>query len=214
MRILAILGLLLTFSLPAQAAVLEFGGVQDMGGAASSYSEGNVTVSGVGGDVAYKNNPGKVYLADYGTAFASGLSVENGGRFDAIGFDYLDVNNNCFTPACIVMVPYENIQLSAYRDNVLVGSESLLYADGLASHTFSSDFMDIDRLVISVLSPTFPVPAYCLVSSEPCSIVELDNLELNPVEIAQTPLPAGLPLYAAGIAIMGLWMRRRRVKQN
>jgi len=212
MRKLAILGLLLIFSLPAHAAILEFDGVQDLGGTASSYSEGGVTVSGVGGDVAYKNNPGKVYLADYGTAFASGLSIENGGRFNAVGFDYLDVNNNCFTPACILLVPYENIELSAYRDNVLVGSESLLYADGPASHTFGADFMDIDRLVISILSPTFPIGAFCLVSSEPCSIVELDNLELNPVEIAQTPLPAGLPLYAAGMALIGLWMRRRRVK--
>ncbi|MCG8494033.1 MAG: hypothetical protein MI743_20650 [Sneathiellales bacterium] len=212
MRILAIFGLLLMFSLPAHAAVLEFDAVQDLGGASGSYSEDGVTVSGLGGDVAYKNNPGKVYLADYGTAFASGLSIENGGRFDAVGFDYLDVNNNCFTPTCLILVPYDNIELSAYRDNVLVGSENLTYADGPASHTFGSDFMDIDRLVISVLSPTFPIGAFCLTTGEPCSIVELDNLELNPVAIAQTPLPAGLPLYAAGMGLIGLWMRRRRTK--
>lgn len=214
MRVLAILGLLLTFSLPVHSAILEFDGVQNSGVINSSYAEDSVTVSGIGGSVAFNQNPGKVHLTDYGTAFAHTISIENGGRFNAVSFDYQDTNRNCISYLCAIIIPYNNIELSAFREGSLIGTEFLTGNGVPTTHLFSSDFMDIDKLVISVLSPFFDPTPYCLTTGEPCSVVEVDNLVLNPIEISQVPLPAGLPLYAAGMALMGLWMRQRRAKQN
>jgi len=191
--------------------VINFAGVESQGGLASSYNEDNAVVDGIGGIVAYhQSRSGKVHLADYATAFATSISISKPGRFDAIQFDIRGFTNYCSfaNGPCQGVEAFDNVLVTGVRDNAVVASD--LFFSGIveATHSLSALFSNLDSLLISILIPGDIQNSNCAFTPT-CSSFDLDNLVLDSVDVSAVPLPAGLPLYGAGLALLAFWVRKR-----
>ena len=201
---------LLIFCAPVQAVTLGFDAVSDEGAFEFSYSENGVTGSTSDGVLAHKlGNPGSVHLTDDGTGFASSISFVTTGLFNAVRFDIDGVNNYCADLSCNAPEAFNNVKVVGERDGIIVANSSFYSEEGARTHLFGSDFMNLDRLTISVLLPDDVDNSTCAFLA-PCSFFDLDNLVLEQVDISAVPLPAGLPLYGAGVGILALMARRRK----
>ncbi|WP_169544623.1 hypothetical protein [Sneathiella aquimaris] len=211
MKVLALISGLLLFSSTVQAAVLDFSGVTDIGPSHTSYVEKGVTVQSIGGDLAYHGTPGRVHITDSGTSFATGLSFTTGARFDAVQFDIFGSSNFfCLGPGCNSPIPFNNVVVTAERSGVEVARRE--FYSGTSPHTEVLDFffLDIDRLSISILFPAAVDDTVCAFAA-PCTFFDVDNVLLIPNgNISSVPLPAALPLYGAGLLMVGFLGNRAR----
>lgn len=199
----------------AYAMTVDFSGVSNAGALATSYSENGVSAQTTNGILAYHANPSKVHLHAGAGDFASSITFSMSGRFDAIQFDANGLNKHCYNLSCGIngSEAYNNIQVIGKRGTDIVGMTSFYSEIFETTHIFGSDFTNLDSLTIKMLLPSNYQSSTCgFFTLEICSAIDMDNLELRRVDVAQTPLPAGLPLYAAGIAIIGYVVRRRRKK--
>ncbi len=211
--IISLIGFLF-ICLPAKAVTVDFNAVSDEGGLEFLYSEQGVVGFASGGVLAHKlGNPGSVHLTDGGTGFASSISFVTSGFFNAVQFDIDGHTEYCANFACTSPEAFNNVKVTGERNGAVVAN--MLFFSGIGSSTqaLNSDFQSIDRLTISVLLPDNYASSTCIFYN-PCSFFDLDNLVLEHVEITAVPLPAGLPLYGAGVGILALIARRKQKNQS
>lgn len=211
MKAIVVFLVVLFVSGSVNAAVVNFAGVPDIGATATTYSEGNVTAQSVGGDLAYHSVAEKVHLTDYGTSFASGISFVMPIRFDALSFDIRGFNNFCIDLSCQAPEAFNNVEVLGMRNGSVVATEIFYSGTTEINHVLGGGFSNLDKLSISVLLPQNLAASTCAFFA-PCSFFDIDNLALRPVNVAQAPLPAGLPLYGAGMLLLGYGVRRYKKK--
>lgn len=199
----------------ANAVVVNFAGVPNVGIPTTTYSESGVNAEVNNGALAYySSNVGTVHLLDFVGAHTSSISFSMTGQFDAIGFDMFGFTRNCSAP-CDGSEAFDNVKVSGYRDNLEVASSSFFSGFGSSSYLFEASFTDLDSLTIEMLLPVPYGDSACgMIFHDFCSYINLDNLNLQAVEVTQTPLPAGLPLYGAGLILLGYGIRRRKNSLN
>lgn len=194
------------------AAVVNFASVSGIGAMATTYNEGDVSAQSIGGDLAHQIGLAeRVHLTDYGTSFASGISFVMSTRFDALSFDIRGFNNFCLDFSCQAPEAFNNVEVLGMRGGSVVATEIFYSGTTELNHVLGSGFSNLDKLSISVLLPLNLGASTCAFFA-PCSFFDIDNLALRPVDIAQTPLPAGLPLYGAGMLLLGYGVRRYKKK--
>jgi hypothetical protein len=207
--------MLLAFSAaPANAALLTFDGVA-IGGIGCPPGPGSVVESGftISNCPGYFIEPGEIHLDDGGTGFSSFVDFSSDMRFDAVSVAIQNFGESYFVDDITWQsVPYDNVLFTGYRDGVLVASQgySSFAVAAFATEVvlFDSDFAALDLLRIAQVFPSieeqFLHPdAYCV--DVPCGHVSLKEITLAPV-----PLPAGLPLLAGALALLGFAASRRR----
>ncbi|GEM_PF-2478455 len=211
--IVSLIGLLL-FCVPVQAVTVDFNAVSDEGAFEFLYAEKGVVSFASGGVLAHKiGNPGSVHMTDGGTGYASSISFVASGLFNAVQFDIDGVNNYCTDFSCTSAEAFDNVKVVGERDGIVVASSSFYSEEYARTHIFGGDFVNLDRLTISVLMPGNIINSTCMLQS-PCSFFDIDNLVLDYADVTTVPLPAGLPLYGAGIGILALMARRRKKARN
>ena len=199
-----ILGVL-ALSSQAQAATMTFDNLVDP--LASTYFEDGITVSGNGELGVY--GAGHVDAAN--SPAPSRLTFTTGARFNALSFDITPVGFDyfiCKGDAACVNRTYRNVSVSGYRGSDLVAS--LLFNMGELTSAYAvllgERFTNLTSLVIEAVMPEFPTrPRVFGDCEENCSDFDIDDITLAPV-----PLPAGLPLAASALGILGLLARRKR----
>ncbi len=211
MKFISIIIGLVLFCVPAQAVTLDFTNVPGLGGVTPFYVEKGVVAQGIDGDLARHTTPGKVHLTDGGTSFASSVSFSASGRFNALQFDIDGESNYCLDFSCSSPEPFNNVMVVGERGGLVVASSEFFSGTSERTEILGSDFSDLDRLVISVMLPSDLASSTCIFFS-PCSFFDIDNLSIEMV--VATPLPAGLPLYGAGVVILGYLVRRRHKLQR
>lgn len=203
----------------AQAATMTFNSLTDP--IATSYSENGITATGNGHMGMYSS--GNLHIDDGGTSAPSRVTFTMAaGAFTALSFDirpigfyleYADPDGNLSAPG------WANVQVQGFSGIDLVSSLMFDMGKGQTPYTVTlgSVFSNLTALAISIVYPDWllqnlPKDAYAWCDS-PCSHFEIDNVTLTAVTPAAVPLPAGLPLAASGLALLGGLALRRRSRR-
>ena len=183
---------------PAGAAVMTFKDIQFVGPSNGDYQEAGITASS-NMWLGYFDTPGTAHLDDSGTSNAQFISFTMGGRFSAVQFDILplDIFFCAAGGSGLCNDPYDNVSVRGFRDGALVAEDTFFGGESPNTHVFSSDYVNLDELIIGALLPDLALGGFCL--EAPCAHFNIDNVKLNPV-----PLPAALPLFFGGTWILGL----------
>lgn len=198
---------------PAGAVTLTFDTVQQGGlpGPVSISEQGvTITADRYSDGVVYFRTPGTIHVDDSGTSFTSNLEFRTGGIFSALWFEAIGLGQSAVVDDGIDWVPvaYDNIRVQGFLDGVRVGET--FFSTGLTinktTYALGQDFAGIDLLRIPAIGASGQMagglPIQCF--DAPCGHFDLDSLSLAPV-----PLPAALPLSAAGIGMLAMLRRRR-----
>jgi hypothetical protein len=182
------------------------------------------STSYVGGDYMYLHD-------DSGGIKMSEIKGVNGERFDAVSADITGYSRVYQTgnkkkpkkPRKLEKwlygnnITYDNFAFYGFRDGLLVASQKGSINGSFSQLMFGADFTDLDLLVAELLVPKALNSLYnkirkrkTLFCDEWCAGFQVDRLGLNVREPAPVPLPAGLPLLAAGLGGLGLIVRRKR----
>jgi len=161
-------------------------------------------------------------------AKALNVSLESGGTFSADSVDIMPVIGQPYLEFWLyddalgfkevfkrADIPFDNVSIKGYRDNVEVAS-SEFWMEDIEAQNLDSTFSNIDMLSISMIFPDYtgtlaPYLAeyekqgyevlyshmYC--EGDPCGIIGVDNIVLTPV-----PLPGSLILMATAIGLFGI----------
>ncbi len=214
--IVAIVAFVLALAAPfhgAGAATMTFSGI-NIDPIARTYSENGIFASGNGTLGLYSAN--SIHFDDGGTSAPSMVTFTTGSRFDAIGFDLDPVGFGFHQCDAITRIcenkTFDNVLLKGFDGANLV--TSLLFSMGTGKDSYpvqlDDTFRNLTAFTIAIVLPSIPFN-YFLDCDSPCSHFQIDNVELVPtVEIAPVPLPATLPLEAAGLMILALVAFRRR----
>ncbi len=203
LKILAIICISVVFSFAANANTMTFSGSSLDSVPHTQYDEDGITAIGDGWIADENGLSGVAHIDDRGTSSSSGITFTMSGRFDAIGFDLAPVENNADQV-------YDNLELIGYRGGGIVAQHTQVTGDLPFHYAFAALFMNLDSLYIGILSPVIPVTG-CEDLGQPCSHFEIDNIELN---ISTIPLPAGFPIFAAGLGIVALLRHVRKTRHT
>ncbi|MDH5531693.1 MAG: hypothetical protein OEY05_16800 [Paracoccaceae bacterium] len=208
----------LAFSLstlpPANATTVTFDALPDYGtalidsintGTFAPYVENGVTVTPTNGLLAWDTAQGLAHVDDSGTDFTSGLMFTMASMFDAVsfslnslGYDFLE------TPGPLS----DNIFVTGFSGGSAVATAGFLLSDvfmDVQTFTLGAGFSALDALLIEIVYPTNT--ALC---GAPCGHFDLDTVVLAPV-VPNIPVPPAVAMMgAAGLALFGLGMRKRR----
>jgi hypothetical protein len=165
-------------------------------GFADLYIEAGVRVSGFKfGELVFPEGSGTAHLDNPGDGhFTDVLRFTFKRRFDLRSFEIFPFGFECDDAVC---PGYDNVLVTGWRDGARI-ARALFSMGALPSLFADPAFAGLDQLVIR--TPAEP-PAYALGNSH----FSIDNLVITPV-----PLPAGLPLLAGALVLLGLSRRRRR----
>lgn len=184
----------------------DYGTVLGSGGSGSPFVEDGITVNATNGLLAQYFTPGTAHLDDSGTDITSGLIFTMASPFTAASFTLISLGYDFFdVPDPLT----DNILVTGFSGGSAVASAGFTLSDvfgQVQSFSLGSAFAALDALLIEIVQPLNS--ALC---GAPCGHFDLDQVVLNPVPAA-VPLPPALALMgAAGLALVGVSRRRRRV---
>ena len=203
----------LLLSAPGHAATMTF---TDLEFLSTSYVEdGIVAKAGLGqfnGEGDY-DDEGTAHLDDGGTPNPVFVTFTMGGAFTAKSFDLIPLGfafYDCEEEDGGECAPtsFPNVKVSGFIGGSEVASMIFDMSVSFGTILFSDAFTNLTSLVIGFADP----PAYGYCDGAPCSHFRIDNVVLDgpPATPAEVPLPAALPLLAAGIGVLLAAGRRRR----
>jgi hypothetical protein len=169
----------------------------------TDWLEDGVTASG---EIDSFGAPDTVHLDPGGTPYGSTIMFTTGSSFDALSVDLdspggLFCAEDCGSPSARYDVPYPNVWISGFVDDVLVAAVGISQAtSGFETFLLGGEFAAIDRLVVEVRHPVFDLglTGACLV--EYCGHFNLDNVVLR--DVAPIPEPAAALLFLLGVALV------------
>lgn len=201
-------------SQPGQAATMTFSELEFL--STSYFEDGIVAKAGFGefnGEGDY-DDEGTAHLDDGGTPNPAFVTFTMGGAFTAKSFDLIPLSFNFF--ACdpgggddCARLSFPNVKVLGFNGGTEVASMVFDMSKSFGEILFSDAFTNLTSLVIGFAD--LPEDGYC--DGAPCSHFRIDNVVLDgpaATPAAEVPLPAALPLLAAGVAALGLAGRRRR----
>jgi hypothetical protein len=193
----------------AQAATLTFDDLIEEPFAHRLIEDG-VTIRG-NGELGYGGD-GAIHLDPYASPAATRVRFSMKSRFDALSFDLTPLGYDYFVCEgkrdCVTR-SYRNVKVLGFSGDSVVAELLFKMGEGLSPYTvmLNDGFRGLTSLVIEAVLPRFrDGPRVFADCADVCGHFEIDNVELAPV-----PLPAGLPLAASGLAALGLigWRKRR-----
>ncbi len=201
----------------ASTVTLTFDGVANPCGVCppdfpESVVESGYTISGYPGHPGFSGS-GYVHLDDGGSPFSDFVSFTGPSRFNVVQLDLFGLGSELLTPVDpmatdYTRTPYLNVVFKGFRDGGIVAQT--FFSTGATPQSFlgltlGNLFTNLDKFVISVVSPALAPGQFC--SDYPCGHVNVDNVVLASV----VPLPATVAMMGGALALMGMFgMRRRR----
>ncbi|USG61470.1 VPLPA-CTERM sorting domain-containing protein [Sneathiella marina] len=210
-RILAFILCMLPFGASA-ASVMTFTDLGYEFGGTPTYVEDGITATTSGLALGSHHNPGTAHMDDRATAFASEIVFTMAGRFDAYSFDFFPILGGAGLYKCDIgpsncnTIEYQDVKLSGERDGIAVATTLFSSGDLPNTYELGSAFSNLDKFTISLLSAIEGEigDKYFGCLSITCTHWDIDNVTLSAV-----PLPAALPLFGAGLLVLGLVRRFR-----
>ncbi|WP_234867517.1 PEP-CTERM sorting domain-containing protein [Allitabrizicola rongguiensis] len=198
---------------PGQAATMTFSELEFL--STSYFEDGIVATAGLGqfnGEGDY-DDEGTAHLDDGGTPNPAFVTFTMGGPFTAKSFDLIPLgfafydcepgdDDDCEPTS------FANVKVTGFNGGAEVASLIFDMSTSFGEILFSDAFTNLTSLVIGFADhPDF---GYC--DGAPCSHFRIDNVVLDgpPATPAEVPLPAALPLLAAGLGVIAVAGRRRR----
>jgi hypothetical protein len=101
-------------------------------------------------------------------------------------------------------IPFNNVAVTGMRDGSIIAEDRFYMGKDPWTYFFSSEFWDLDTLIIAMLvtGPDEWSIGTCIDS--PCTSMSIDNVTLSPI-----PLPAPLLLFLTGLGALALLGRRK-----